>query len=227
MEMQLLAEREQHVRDGLRALMESLPELLGKLPAEPEFEPLRGDVNTFLKAVESARIETLLGDAHERLAIPDPAGGLALAQLAAEAMDELIGKCQGLPEQGQQCLRFRPTLSQSLGNTLQQILAALGAGNGGEGQNGFSWFSNNVGLYGPNMEMAAPQGGGGRGTERAGEAGPARLPAGVEDQDQPSTGSAARLRLQPDAKFPLRYRELVGDYFRAIAESEMERGQRK
>jgi hypothetical protein len=33
----------------------------------------------------------------------------------------------------------------------------------------------------------------------------------------PSEGPG-RVRLQPDAKFPLRYRELVGEYFRAIAE---------
>ncbi|HXR08409.1 MAG TPA: hypothetical protein VN765_13815 [Candidatus Acidoferrum sp.] len=31
-----------------------------------------------------------------------------------------------------------------------------------------------------------------------------------------------RVRLQPDAKFPLRYRDLVGEYFRAVAESQKE-----
>jgi hypothetical protein len=33
-----------------------------------------------------------------------------------------------------------------------------------------------------------------------------------------------RLRPQADARFPLRYRELVGEYFRAIAESEAAEG---
>ena len=33
-------------------------------------------------------------------------------------------------------------------------------------------------------------------------------------------GTAGSVRLQPDAKFPLRYRDLVGEYFRAIAESQ-------
>jgi hypothetical protein len=31
-----------------------------------------------------------------------------------------------------------------------------------------------------------------------------------------------RVRLLPDAKFPLRYRDLVGEYFRAVAESQKE-----
>ena len=35
--------------------------------------------------------------------------------------------------------------------------------------------------------------------------------------------AAGRVRLQPDAKFPLRYRDMVGEYFRAIAESEEEK----
>jgi len=41
------------------------------------------------------------------------------------------------------------------------------------------------------------------------------------------TAIAGRVRLQPDAKFPLRYRELVGEYFRVIAESEAENGGKK
>ena len=31
-----------------------------------------------------------------------------------------------------------------------------------------------------------------------------------------------RVRLLPEAKFPLRYRDLVGEYFRAVAESQKE-----
>lgn len=225
MELQSLAEREQRIKDATRALMESLPELLGKLPPEAEFDPLRNDVNAFLQAVEEARIEQMLGEAHTKIAEPEPPAGYALAQLAAEAMDKLVQKsCNGLPKQGQQCLRFQPKLQQAMGNTLQQILAAMGAGNGGDGQSGFTWFNNNVGLYGPNMEMAGDQGGGGREIERAGGGGPARVAGGPGEDDQPPTGSAARLKLQPDAKFPLRYRDLVGDYFRAIAESEAQKG---
>jgi len=38
--------------------------------------------------------------------------------------------------------------------------------------------------------------------------------AGLSPAEMPG-----RVRLQPDAKFPLRYRELVGEYFRVMAES--------
>ncbi len=40
-------------------------------------------------------------------------------------------------------------------------------------------------------------------------------------------GTPGRVRLQPDAKFPLKYRDLVGEYFKSIAETatESEKGQ--
>lgn len=224
-EVQALAEREQQVSQGLRALVQSLPELLGRLPAEDLFEPLRGDVNAFLKAVADAKIEPLLGDACRALSEPDLPSAQALARLAADEMDRLIGKSQGLPGQAQQCLRFKPSLQQAMGNTLAQILAALGSGSGGDGQNGYAWFNNNVGLYGPNMELAGRQGGSRREAGRSGAAGQARLSGGSDEPGVAPAGSAVRVRLQPDARFPLRYRDLVGDYFRAIAESEEQKGE--
>ena len=40
----------------------------------------------------------------------------------------------------------------------------------------------------------------------------------------PQNETPGRVRLQPDAKFPLQYRELVGEYFRVMAESGKEGG---
>jgi hypothetical protein len=44
----------------------------------------------------------------------------------------------------------------------------------------------------------------------------------ARDAGLPPPEAPGRVRLQPEARFPLRYRELVGEYFRVIAESEKE-----
>jgi hypothetical protein len=145
-------------------------------------------------------------------------------------MDKLIGKCRGLPKEGQQCLtaRFRPKLSQPMASTLAQVLSAMSSGGGQGGQDGYGLFSDDTALYGPSMELAGEQGGP-RGAEPSSGSGRqfASVPGGAREEGLPSPEAPGRVRLQPDAKFPLRYRDVVGEYFRAIAESgEEEPGKR-
>jgi len=230
MEVQELAHQQERTRDALKALVMQLPELLAKVPPDAEYDSLRTDVNGFLKAVVDAKIETDLADAAKVLGEPDPMTGYVLAQRAAEKMDALVGKCNGMS--GQQCLtaRFRPKLSKpGMGNTVQQILAAMNQGNGQGGSDGYGMFNEDVALYGPNVELAGEQAGGRR--ENEGGSGQGRQIARVTgDVRDPALGTPAgpgRVRLQPDAKFPLRYRELVGEYFRAIAEAGTDEGGKK
>jgi len=117
-------------------------------------------------------------------------------------------------------------LKPGLGNTLGQILDALHAGNGqagGQGgRDGYGLFNEDVALYGPNIELAGEQAGS-RGN--AGKSEGRRVEHVAGDAREPGlqpTEAPGRVRLQPDAKFPLRYRDLVGEYFRVIAESEKE-----
>jgi hypothetical protein len=222
MEVQELARQQHRVGSALHELLGQLPELLAQVPAGPDYDPLRADVSRFLQAVAGAGIEDDLANAANALDEPDPMTGQALAQRAAEAMDKLVGRCNGFPGQAQQCLtaRFQPKLCKpGVGNSLQQILAALGAGTGQGGRDGYGLFNEDVALYGPNVELAGEQAGG------RGDAGPnegwrvqplaGEAPeAGLSPAEMPG-----RVRLQPDAKFPLRYRELVGEYFRVMAES--------
>jgi hypothetical protein len=152
-----------------------------------------------------------------------------MAERAAQKMDQLIKRCDGAGDHAGQALvlRFAPVLVKpGLGGTLGQILAALGVGPGqGQGQggrDGYGLFNEDVGLYGPNIQLA------GEPTEGAGDpransmrrdqqvAGDAR-DAGLAQPQGPG-----RVRLQPDAKFPLRYRDLVGEYFKSVAESQKE-----
>jgi hypothetical protein len=221
MEVQELTHQQRRVQEELHELLASLPDLLAQLPAESTFDPLRNDVNQFLKAVEEAKIEPLLADAIQVLAQVDAVTGYGLAQNAADKMDALISKCSSQkPGLAKQCLHFQPSLHQALGNTLDQILAAMGvnSGSGQGGRDGYSLFNENVALYGPNMDLAGTQAGGPDARGGNGARGAARLTGDARDAGLPAPNTAARLRLQPNVKFPLRYRELVGEYFRAIAE---------
>ena len=229
MEMEELAYYQRRVQEGLHAMLLSLPELVANIPAEPQYEPLRADVNNFIKAVAEAKIEEDLNQNERNLAALDGKSGFALAQQAAEKMDKLVAHCRGLSDQGKMCLRFKPSVQQALGNTLEQILAAMGVGGNGQGkEGGYALFNDDIALYGPNMELTGEQAGGrgetGHVASRRAErvTGEARDPALRQAEAVPG-----RVRLQPDAKFPLRYRELVGEYFRVIAESETENGGKK
>ena len=222
LELQELADRQRRIEDALRNLMAMLPELLAQVPDDPAYENLRGDVESFVQAVKDAEIEKDLAEAGRLLANAEGKPGHETAQRAADKMDALISKCQSMSQDGQMCLRFRPSMSQGLGSTLQQILAAMGAGPGqnGGGRDGYSMFANDFSLYGSNAALAGEQAGvrgdRGRGNAPLSE----RVTGDARDPGLKPPATTGSVRLQPDAKFPLRYRDLVGEYFRAIAESQ-------
>lgn len=225
MELQELAHQQHRVQDELRDLLGRLPELLNKIPRNAAYEQLHEDVNDFLQAAGDLKIFEDLAAASQALDLPEARTGQALAARAAAKMDQLIARCNAAGTAGDQALtlRFAPLLRKpGLGNTLAQILAALGSGQGQGGRDGYGLFNEGVAVYGPNVQLAGEQAGN-RGEARADTsrrdqqvAGDARDP-GLAQPEAPG-----RVRRQPDAKFPLRYRELVGEYFRAVAESQKE-----
>jgi hypothetical protein len=226
MEVQELMHQEQLIHDALREMAAELPELMQQLPEDSSYAKLREDVQNFLKAVADARIEQDLADAANALGQPDTVTGHGLAQRVADEMAKLVSKCEGLPGEAAQSLtaRFEPKLAKpGLGDTLSQILGALGVGNGQDGRDGYSLFNEAVGLYGPNVELAGEQAGGRGDPTGAGAAGSTQQVANdASDSALPPPEGPGRVRLQTDARFPLRYRDLVGEYFRVIAESEKE-----
>jgi hypothetical protein len=147
-------------------------------------------------------------------------------------MDRLISKAGGMPQQGGQCLcqSFKPSLQKSLSNSLGQILAAMVGGKGGDGQGsdgGYALYNDEVSLYGPNVELAGEQAGGRPEPGQSQSRGSERVTGESQDPALAPVAAPGRVRLQPDAKFPLRYRDLVGEYFKAIADTEAEDGGKK
>jgi hypothetical protein len=226
MEVQELAHQQRRVHEALRTWTTQLQELVARVPADAQYDPLRQDIEKFLKAVADAGIESDLSQAAIALGEPDTITGSVLAQRAADAMDKLIARCEAMPDTGRQCLaaRFQPSLMKTgLADAVGQILAAMGAGSGYGDRDGYSLFNEDVALYGPNAELAGEQAGGRMDT--AGGSGgtrTARLVAEPRDPGLHPPEVPGRVRPQTDAPFPLRYRDLVGEYFRTIAESAKE-----
>ncbi|PWU17993.1 MAG: hypothetical protein C5B50_10115 [Verrucomicrobia bacterium] len=231
MEMDELSYQQRRIQEGLRSMLDSLPGLLSALPDDPQYETLRADVNNFVKAVADAKIEDDLAQNSKNLSALDGKSGYTLAQQVAEKMDRLISKCSanGLLPDAKQCLHFKPTIKQALGNTLEQILGAMGAssGNGQGGKDGYALFNDDVALYGPNVELAGEQAGGRGETGQAVTGRAERVTGDTRDPGLKQPAIQPRVRLQPDAKFPLRYRELVGEYFKVIGETQTQEGGRK
>jgi hypothetical protein len=225
MELQELAHQQHRVQDDFSQLLGKMPELLAKLPHDPAFDQFHQDVNDFLQAAGDLKIYEDLAAASQALDLPDTRAGQAMAARAAQKMDQLIARCNASGQDAGQALvlRFAPMLAKpGLGGTLGQILAALGAGQGQGGRDGYGLFNEDVALYGPNIQLAG-ESTGGPGEPRTDAvrrdqqvAGDARDPGLAQPQ------APGRVRLQPDAKFPLRYRDLVGEYFKSVAESQKE-----
>lgn len=221
MEVQEFAQQQRRLRRELAEWLVALPGLVDQLPLDAAYDPLRKQTANFIAAVSQAGIESDMAGAIDSLAGMEAAAGQALAQSAAEKMDKLVSKCPGQQEGNQAlCMKFQPS---KIGRSLEQILSAMGAssgqGNGPSNRNGYSMFNSDVALFGPGMErnggMAAGQGN--RGAQTAGTARSGQDPAGTP---APAPQDKGRVRMQTEAKFPLRYRDVVGDYFRSIAESE-------
>jgi hypothetical protein len=225
MELQELASEQRDVRDAMQSLTEELPDMLSKLPQDSSYDDLRSDVKDFLDAAKNLAIQKDLGQASDMMTSLDGRSGYWKAKEAAEKMDQLVKRLKAgdMPGKGNAALRFSPSLSQSLGNTLAQIMAAM-QGQGLSGGNGYGLYGQEMGLYGAEVELGAAGGWiGDRGSPEATSRRPETVSSdpGKDTKLTPSKGPL-KVKLQHDAKFPLRFRNLVGDYFRAVAEAEGE-----
>ncbi len=154
--------------------------------------------------------------------------GHAGALRAADILESLIEKSQGMGQQGQGALpRFQPSLGGALGQTMQQLLADMGMGQqNGMGQGAGGGYSmtrstaDNVGLYGGNplMEQAGM-------TERENNtdqpaAGGVLAPSssGNGRDEGYATRRTGQATGGSDAAIPLRYRQKVARYLDRLAD---------
>ena len=227
MALRELASAQKRIRDRLNEWLDEVAEASSDLPDDPAFDSLREQAAMFAQAVRNLQIPEELTSSNDAFAASDGPNAYNHALTAHELMDSLIGRCQSMQGEGQPCLNFVPSISQSLGNSLDQIMAALNSGNGSGSANGYGLFGEGVSLYGPGIDLPEPPESGGRADAlAANQTGSAEAAvSSASDPVLPTDTRPSRVSIQEDVPFPLTYRDLVGEYFRVVAEDDTNEGQ--
>ncbi|HYH66789.1 MAG TPA: hypothetical protein VD866_18995, partial [Urbifossiella sp.] len=200
------------VRTALAKLLDDIEDHVARLPDDPELETLR----TTATDVRGSGATEAMTAAEAALAEFSGKRGHGNADRAAEILEKFVERsegAEGIMGQGQQCLRFQPTLAAGLGNTVGQLLAESGGGASTPGPS-----SAGVGLYGnlPGLGSssgAGPVGGSGDG-RGDGQGGVTRTgPGPAAPGCRPPGASGAS-----DAAVPAAYRRRVAEYFQRVAD---------
>lgn len=214
----LQAEQEE-IRRALGDLVQDIEDHAQQLPETDEFKKLRASALQFAQRVRECGAADEMSNAETGLAELSGTRGYAGALAAANAMEKLLSKCQGMGDQAGQCLKFNPNLSSCMNTSVSQLLAMSGMGPAGA--NGYSMNQNtpsNVGLYGnlPQIES-------GRTNGREDSPGGSWRGTGGRMADSGSTATPGRNNSVTAAgsdveSVPTQYRRRVGQYFQRLAE---------
>ncbi len=218
-----ISNSEQRVYDELKTFLDELPALIQALPLDETYKSLRDSAMNFLYTAEGIGIVSDLEQAASGFSGLDGPEAYPLAVTALEKMQQLISTfdaANAWMQQGEQCLRFQPSISRVLGNTLQQILDAMSGSSGQGPASGYSTLAEETALYGPETELPRiPEAGGEETPSGAASSKPASImDDSAEEPDLEMPDTEGRVKLIENMKFPARYRKLIGDYFRKISE---------
>jgi hypothetical protein len=237
--MRDLESEQQALQDELEDLTADIEDHAAQLPEDPQLDRLRESAKAFADAVRQSGASQKMGDAQASLSEFAGPPAHQNAQDAADALKNLMSQCNGMGQGACEGMSFSPQLAQSLGNSLEQLLEAMGKGgvkpgqqgqgsnpgNGTTGPSGGGSMAsrgglNRMGLYGPLGSRPRASRQSGRGQSTAGGPGLDGL-AGLEGITPPG---AARTPDDPSASgaaspvVPLQYRGRVARYFEKIAE---------
>jgi hypothetical protein len=226
--MRDLEAEQRKVREAMRDLLDDIDNHVAALPEDPQLDDLRKTAKAFSDAVRASQASPKMSESEQSLSTFAGKDAYANAKEAADIMEKFIGQCNSMGDQAGACLKFNPSLSQGLGNTVEQLLKAAGLGSGskpGQGMGNGGGYSarrstlDNVGLYGGRPTRSAwAKGGSGNRRERSGST----ASNGDVNQGEPGdrVGEESKLRAtgQSDRVVPVRYRQRVGDYFQRVAD---------
>ncbi|MCP4105902.1 MAG: hypothetical protein GY749_10260 [Desulfobacteraceae bacterium] len=219
-ELMEIGGNENHVSKELAGLIEQLFDLIEQLPRDRAFNQLRNSVRRFCYEAEGLEIISDLDRAWSGFSELDGPKAYPLAVSALEKMQQLISKCNSLGREGEQALNFQPSVNNKLGNTMQQILGTISGYYGQEQNSGYSMISENSALYGPDVEFNrnGNSGQGKGGVDKKTSDSYSVVDSDADDPELETPDSPGRVKLIKDMKFPIRYRKLIGDYFRKVSE---------
>jgi hypothetical protein len=224
--MRDLQAEQQQIRNALAQLLDDIEDHAAKLPDEPQLQDLRQTALDLARDVRGSGAAEAMAEAESALADFAGTRGHEAAGKAEAILEKFIGRCQGGlgTQAGQACLKFKPSLSEGLGNTLGQLLAEAGlpSGDGSGAGDGFSsrrGTLDNVGLYGNVPALGSGTAGE---ASRQNWAGPARgVRGGRIESARPSSPDADAKRGAAgaaDAVVPGLYRRRVAEYFQRVAD---------
>lgn len=223
LEMSELNARQEKLRLDLSKFTRQLAELLDALPKEEQFLKLRASTEQFLQAVDKLDIQTDLNQAVENWQELKGNRAYIFCKTGAEKMQKLLQHSGDIGQQGKACLQFMPIIKNGRGNALEQLLHSMqGLEENGSDNDGYGMYDENVGLYGPDVQLPGTTEEYGDGDEGSAKHSVYRIEGTERDNLTPEKdkGPKKDVKLIDGVEFPLRYRQLVGDYFKAIAESE-------
>ncbi len=230
--MRDLEAEQSQIRVALASLLADIEDHTRLLPDDPRLAELRKTAQDFVLAVRASGASEAMTECETALAAFDGNRAASASKNAADILERFVAQCNGEGGIGAQCeaaLKFKPSLSACLGNSISQMLGnpglpKTGNGNGpgmGSGD-GFSARQNNlenVGLYGtqPTLVSSARQG---TGSSAAGSA-PGKLGGPQGDQkisEMLTSKRGLKSAGQAQAQIPGRYQRRVADYFQRIAD---------
>jgi hypothetical protein len=222
-----LQTEQEEIRTDLAKLLDEIEEHMTKLPDDPALEDFRKSVLDFVDAVRGSGASEAMQEAEAGLASLSGKRAHAGATRAADILEKFLDKAQGekgMMGQGMRACRFKPSLDQGLGNTIEQLLEEAGLRPGMEGQGGRGSSMrrstlDNVGLYGglPGMEDMPPP----TGPARAGRGAAGGTGAGGGERGKPGATAAGNNTAGSsgsEAQVPTLYRRRVAEYFQRIAD---------
>ncbi len=220
--LERMALRELSVRQGklgqaLSHMMTELYQLRQQIPGDQIFNKLKRSLDLFLVEVNGANIVEDLHQASNHFAALKTAEAIATARRAAENMAMLINRCDNFNGTARQCFQFMPSISKSMGNTLDQIMDAMTGGSGG-GPHGYSLFAEQANLYGPQGAMLAGQASGDSPRGPVGGMGKYNLIHSATDERSAVKALSPNVLKQDEIWVPAQYRRMADAYFRSIAE---------
>jgi hypothetical protein len=222
--MRDLEAEQRRLRESLEELLDDIEQHAARLPDKPEFAELRRTAEDFAAQVRASGAASQMSQAEAALAEFAGTRSHEQARAAADTLERWLSKCQAAGEAGRSCLKFRPGLSAGLGDTLAQLLADMGLGNGsgqtGQGRGGYSsrrGSSESVGMYGRAAGME--NSGGRRGASGSGGRGAgAGADGGQQAPDSISRPAAPAAAGANAGQVPPQYRQRVSEYFRRLVE---------
>ncbi|MGE0606856.1 MAG: hypothetical protein AB7O62_07000 [Pirellulales bacterium] len=211
------------IRQDLAALLDEIEAAAAQLPeGEEQIEQLRESAQKFVWDVRDSGATEAMSAAEAALASLDGKTAHEQALRAAEILKKFLDNVrQQLAGQAGSCMRFKPSLGDCLGQTLEQLLGDMGFGEGTSG-NGYSARSGgkpDTGLYGQHPGMDGQDQGGG-GSDSAAELGGSNAASNPDDPGNQTSHRRGDARAAGAAagSIPLRYRRRVSDYLQRIAE---------